>query len=68
MKSKNNFRELSREELSLVSGGVNMPGMLGGVYLAAQIGLRTGAAINSFNQIVSGMSLGEALYVTINSE
>ena len=68
MEQHKGFRELSREEVALVSGGLNMPGMLGGVYLAAQIGLYTGNAINSFNRAAFGMSFGQALYRTINSE
>jgi bacteriocin-like protein len=65
MSEQKKFRELSDEELASVSGGLSVPGALGGVYLAAQIGWRTGISINSFNQYYSGMSFGEALYYSL---
>ena len=61
MDGQKSFRELSQEEVECVSGG-GIPGVLGAVYFAFQIGFRTGMSINSFNQSFSGMSFGEALY------
>ena len=48
--------------------GPNWPGgaagVFSGVVIAAQAGWAIGERVNSFNQSVSGMSLGEAIYRT----
>jgi hypothetical protein len=61
------MRQLTNQEVTEVSGGFfnipgGVPGVVGGVYLGWQIGSELGAGINAFNQNVSGMSLGEAIY------
>jgi len=66
------MRQLTNQEVIEVSGGfVNIPGgvpgALGAVYLGWQIGTRIGSDINTFNESVSGMSLGEAIYRTGDS-
>ncbi|MDA9064442.1 hypothetical protein N9K37_03740 [Pseudomonadales bacterium] len=43
------------------------PGFLGGISMAWAAGSAIGAAVNSFNQTVSGMSLGEAIYLTVEN-
>ena len=43
------------------------PGVLTGVTMAWSAGLAIGSSVNSFNQNVSGMSLGEAIYKTGDS-
>jgi hypothetical protein len=63
--SDTKIRELKEEEITLVNGGTRIPGVLGGVILAAEIGWKTGLSINSFNRTVSRMSLGEALYYSL---
>ncbi len=62
MKEKKSTKELNHAEIALVSGGTNMPGILGGIAFTAQIGWSTGTAINSFNQTFSGRSLGSSIY------
>ncbi|MBQ62467.1 MAG: hypothetical protein CMQ19_10380 [Gammaproteobacteria bacterium] len=60
------MKELSQSEIALVSGGINMLGILGGIALAAGISWNTGKAINTFNQTVSGGSLGASIYHVFN--
>ena len=43
------------------------PGVLTGVSMAWSAGVALGMGINNFNQNVSGMSLGEAIYATGDS-
>ncbi|HIL94348.1 MAG TPA: hypothetical protein EYG51_00340 [Pseudomonadales bacterium] len=42
------------------------PGALAGISIAWKIGTTIGNAVNSFNQQVSGMSFGVAIYRTMN--
>ena len=59
------MRELTRKEVQQVSGGANIPGIIGAVQLAWIIGTSTGNAINYYNSS-QGRSFGKALFNATN--
>lgn len=62
------MRELTKHEIENVNGGsllANIPGTLGGIALAWEIGYGTGMAVNNFNAS-QGRSFGQSLHWAFN--